>query len=89
MVSIPFKTFFELAKWVYIHEAKEECKIPLKKTSFSRIATLTGIRRSEVERIGKTTSPNELDDVLDISRHNRAARAHVISTVMGLSTQTT
>lgn len=69
--NIPFPTFVELAKWVYVDVAGQEFAISGKKQSGSRVALLTGLTRKEVLRLHRQTSPV---DQATLARHHRATR---------------
>ncbi|MEN8205867.1 MAG: DUF6502 family protein [Pseudomonadota bacterium] len=49
--GMPFDSFAELAKRVYIDVAQKDYSLPGRKQSISRISTLTGIYRREVSRL--------------------------------------
>lgn len=69
--GIPFRTFAELAKKVYVSVAAEEFAIEGRKLSVSRVSVITGLSRKEVSRVRDEKAAEE-----DISaqRYNRAAR---------------
>jgi hypothetical protein len=69
--KIPYGTFAELAKWVYVDVACREFSIPGKKQTTSRISVITGLNRKEVKRLRETEGP---DDLGAAERYNRAAR---------------
>lgn len=69
--GIPFGTFIELAKWVYVDVAAKEFKLANKKQTDSRISILTGLSRKEVKNVKQIKSPTE-DTAIE--RYNRAAR---------------
>ena len=69
--GIPFGTFMELAKWVYVDVAVKEFSIPGKKQTDSRVAILTGLSRKEVKKIREELT---LNDEGTVERYNRAAR---------------
>ncbi len=69
--SIPYGTFAELAKWVYVDIASNEFDIPGRKQTTSRAATITGLTRKEVKSLKEITGPNDLGAA---ERYNRAAR---------------
>ena len=69
--GVPFAGFAEMAKQVYVEVARDNFNLPEKKQTISRVATITGLTRKEVQRI------NTLDSNPDtefIERHHRAAR---------------
>lgn len=70
-LGIPFGTFAEVAKQVYVEVAEQDFPPPGRKQSDSRVATITGLTRKEVLRIKR--EPLTQGDVL-IERYNRAAR---------------
>lgn len=69
--GIPYGTFADLAKRVYVRVAMEEFGLPDKKQSVSRVAIITGLTRKEVSRIN---SLPEIEDSGTVERYNRAAR---------------
>jgi hypothetical protein len=69
--SIPYGTFAELAKWLYVDVASSEFYIPGRKQTTSRAATITGLTRKEVKRLKEISGP---DDLGAAERYNRAAR---------------
>lgn len=69
--SVPFGTFVEYAKWVYVQVADEEFKTPLMKNSNSRIAAMTGISRHDVKSILESPLPDENESIF---KHNKSAR---------------
>jgi len=68
--GMPFDSFAELAKRVYIDVAQKDYSLPGRKQSISRISTLTGIYRREVSRLLELP---DIDDSETTERHNRAA----------------
>ena len=69
--NIPYGTFCELARWVYVDVASREFVIEGKKQTDSRIATITGLSRKEVRRL---RALNPYDDSGSPERYNRAVR---------------
>ncbi|MGE5283351.1 MAG: DUF6502 family protein [Actinomycetota bacterium] len=69
--GIPYRTFSDIAKRVYVDVATEEFGIPGRKQSKSRVSILTGLSRKEVLRVRRLTAPNDLGAG---ARYNRAAR---------------
>jgi uncharacterized protein DUF6502 len=69
--NVPFPTFADLAKRVYVDVATEEFQLPGRMQSISRVALLTGLSRKEVLRVTRLAPPS---DSLAAERHNRAAR---------------
>ena len=69
--GIPFRTFAELAKRVYVTVASEEFAIEGRKPSVSRVSVITGLSRKEISRVKETAGS---DDDISVQRYNRAAR---------------
>jgi hypothetical protein len=69
--GIPYGTFADLAKRVYVDVAAGEFGIPGRKQSISRISIITGLSRKEVSRV--SSLPEQRDDEA-AERYNRAAR---------------
>jgi hypothetical protein len=69
--SVPFGTFVEYAKWVYVDVASEEFGNPLKKNSNSKIAAMTGISRHEIKLLLESPLPDESESIF---KHAKAAR---------------
>ena len=69
--GVPYGTFADLAKRVYIDVATEEFGIPGRKQTHSRVSVLTGLSRKEVLRVTRLQRP---DDTASVDRYNRAAR---------------
>lgn len=69
--GVPFGTFADLAKRVYVDVANEEFRLAGKKQTDSRISVITGLNRKEVRRVKTLTEP--LDESVT-KRYHRAAR---------------
>jgi len=69
--GVPFGTFSDLAKRVYVEVALEEFGIPGRKQTHSRVSVLTGLSRKEVLRVTRLERP---DDTETSGRYHRAAR---------------
>lgn len=69
--GIPYGTFADLAKSVYVDVATQEFGIPSKKQSASRVSIITGLTRKEVSRV-RNLSLTETTEESD--RYHRAAR---------------
>ena len=69
--GVPYRTFSDLAKRVYVDVATEEFDIPGRKQSKSRVSILTGLSRKEVSRVKRFPGS---DDMGASQRYNRAAR---------------
>lgn len=69
--AVPFATFEEISKTVFVQSALDDFVIPNKKPSVSRASILTGLTRKDVQRI--VAKP--LDATSGVGeRYNRAAR---------------
>lgn len=68
--GIPFRTFADLSKWIYVDVAIKEFGIQGRKQSDSRVSIITGLSRKEVRRLKKM---EQLSDAATIDRYNRAA----------------
>jgi hypothetical protein len=69
--GIPYRTFSDIAKRVYVDIALQEFGIPGRKPSKSRVSVITGLTRKEVLRVRRLPPP---DDLGAVERYNRAAR---------------
>jgi len=68
--QVPFGTFEDLAKQVYVRTALEDFAIPGRKPSLSRASILTGLTRKDVHRLVAGPPPRATGD----DGYNRAAR---------------
>jgi hypothetical protein len=69
--DIPYGTFSELAKWVYVDVALHDQAIPGRRTTISRASVITGLSRKEVKRLQEISEPG---DIGASAQYNRAAR---------------
>ena len=69
--GVPYQTFADIAKRVYVDLATDKFDIPGRKQSKSRVAILTGLSRREVLRVKRLPAQ---DDLAALDRINRAAR---------------
>ena len=69
--GISYKTFADLAKWVYVDVAMKEFGIAGRKQSISRVSVISGLSRKEVLRVRRLERP---DDSATTEQYNRAAR---------------
>lgn len=69
--GIPYGTFADLAKRVYVDVAADEFGIPGRKQSISRISIITGLSRKEISRVNLLPEQRDEDAT---ERYNRAAR---------------
>jgi hypothetical protein len=69
--GIPYRTFSDIAKQVYVDVAMEDFGLPGRKQSKSRVSILTGLSRKDVLRVRRLPPT---DDLGAGERYNRAAR---------------
>lgn len=69
--GVPFSTFAEIARWVYVEVADKEFGIEGRKQTDSRISVITGLTRKDVARIKQVEKPEDRASALS---YNRAAR---------------
>lgn len=69
--GVPYGAFTDLAKRAYVDVAMKEFAVPGKKQTNSRVATITGLSRKEIQRLIQL---EETDDADILVRYNRAAR---------------
>lgn len=69
--QVPFATFEELAKHVYVQVAMEDFGLPGRKPTISRASILTGLTRKDVQRL--VAGPSPLQAPTDES-YNRSVR---------------
>ncbi len=69
--AVPFRTFAELAKRVFVTVAMEDFSLSSRKQTVSRVSTLTGLSRKEVRKVVQSAQPTDAEA---IGRYNRAAR---------------
>ena len=69
--GVPYGAFTDLAKRAYVDVAYKEFGVSGKKQTNSRVATITGLSRKEIQRL---LAMSEVDDSDMVVRYNRAAR---------------
>jgi hypothetical protein len=69
--GVPFNTFAEIARWVYVEVADKDFAIEGRKQTDSRVSVITGLTRKDVARIKKLEKPEDEASALS---YNRAAR---------------
>ena len=67
--GVPYETFADLARWVYVDIAEKDFALPNKKQTASRISVITGLNRKEVARLQAMTVE---DNAGAIESFNRA-----------------
>jgi len=70
--GIPFAAFTDVAKHVYVDVAAQEFNVAGRKQTNSRVATITGLSRKEVQRIKAIEGIGDPIDIVE--RYHRAAR---------------
>ncbi|MFQ5598082.1 MAG: DUF6502 family protein [Nitrospiria bacterium] len=71
--NVPYGTFADLAKRVYVTVSIEEFGIPGRKQTDSRVSIITGLTRKEVRRIKELPGLHEGDEAIS-QQYHRAAR---------------
>lgn len=71
--GIPYGAFTDIAKRAYVDVAMKEFGVPGKKQTNSRVATITGLSRKEIQRVINIQLSGEQDHD-GVVRYNRAAR---------------
>jgi Family of unknown function (DUF6502) len=66
--SVPYETFADLARWVYVDVAEKEFALPNKKQTASRISVITGLNRKEVARLQEMTVEDNTEAVASFNR---------------------
>ncbi len=70
--GVPYAAFADLAKREYVNMAADEFEVPGRKQTNSRVATITGLSRKEVQRVKALEG---IDDSVDaVDKYHRAAR---------------
>ncbi len=69
--NVPYSTFCDIARWVYVDEASHDFTIAGKKQTISRIATITGLSRKETARLKGLTIQDEPEST---GNNHRAVR---------------
>jgi hypothetical protein len=67
--SVPFETFADLARWVYVDVAEKDFALEKKKQTTSRISVITGLNRKEVARLQEMSVE---DNTAKVKSFNRA-----------------
>lgn len=69
--GVSFKSFSDLAKWVFVNVAAEEFGLIGRKQSISRVSVLTGLNRKEVARLFRFPEPIDRESA---EKYNRVSR---------------
>lgn len=70
--GVPFSAFAEIARRAYVQVADKDFSVEGKKQTNSRISTITGLSRKEVQRLKSLT--DDISNKESLKRYNRAAR---------------
>lgn len=73
--SVPYETFADLARWVYVDVAEKEFALPNKKQTASRISVITGLNRKEVARLQEMTVEDNTGTFSTFNRAEKVAAA--------------
>ena len=73
--SVPYETFADLARWVYVDVAEKEFALPNKKQTASRISVITGLNRKEVARLQEMTVEDNTGAIASFNRAGKVVTA--------------
>ena len=73
--SVPYETFADLARWVYVDVAEKDFALPNKKQTASRISVITGLNRKEVARLQAMTVEDNAGAIESINRAEKVVIA--------------
>jgi Family of unknown function (DUF6502) len=73
--SVPYETFADLARWVYVDVADKEFTLEGKKQTASRISVITGLNRKEVARLQDMTVEDNTDAIASFNRAEKVVTA--------------
>lgn len=73
--SVPYETFTDLARWVYVDVAEKEFALPNKKQTASRISVITGLNRKEVARLQEMTVEDNTGAIASFNRAEKVVTA--------------
>lgn len=73
--SVPYETFADLARWVYVDVAEKEFKLDGKKQTASRISVITGLNRKEVARLQEMTVEDNTGAIASFNRAEKVVTA--------------
>ena len=73
--SVPYETFADLARWVYVDVAEKDFALPNKKQTASRISVITGLNRKEVARLQEMTVEDNAGAIESFNRAEKAVTA--------------
>ena len=73
--SVPYETFADLARWVYVDVAEKDFALPNKKQTASRISVITGLNRKEVARLQAMTVEDNTGAIESFNRAEKVVTA--------------
>jgi hypothetical protein len=73
--SVPYETFADLARWVYVDVAEKEFTLEGKKQTTSRISVITGLNRKEVARLQAMTVEDNAGAIASFNRAEKVVTA--------------
>ena len=73
--SVPYETFADLARWVYVDVAEKDFALPNKKQTASRISVITGLNRKEVARLQEMTVEDNTGAIESFNRAEKVVTA--------------
>jgi hypothetical protein len=73
--SVPYETFADLARWVYVDVAEKEFTLAGKKQTASRISVITGLNRKEVARLQDMTVEDNTGAIESFNRAEKVVTA--------------
>ncbi len=73
--SVPYETFADLARWVYVDVAEKDFALPNKKQTASRISVITGLNRKEVARLQAMTVEDNAGAIESFNRAEKVVTA--------------
>jgi hypothetical protein len=73
--SVPYETFADLARWVYVDVAEKDFALPNKKQTASRISVITGLNRKEVARLQEMSVEDNTGAIASFNRAEKVVTA--------------
>ena len=73
--SVPYETFADLARWVYVDVAEKDFALEKKKQTTSRISVITGLNRKEVARLQEMTVSDNTSAIASFNRAEKVVTA--------------
>ena len=73
--SVPYETFADLARWVYVDVAEKDFALEKKKQTASRISVITGLNRKEVARLQAMDAAHNTNAIESINRAEKVVTA--------------